>query len=108
MNDIVDVVERKVETTSVAPMVAPPAPAAMAEEGDQSLSTTVRNVLRGYLTKVETLPADFFRLVIEQIERPMFELCLEYFGGNQSRMAKALGISRGTLRKKLKIYGLLK
>lgn len=107
MNDIVDVVERQVEATSMAAAPAP-APAAMAEEGDQSLSTTVRNVLRGYLTKVETLPADFFRLVIEQIERPMFELCLEYFGGNQSRMAKALGISRGTLRKKLKIYGLLK
>jgi Fis family transcriptional regulator, factor for inversion stimulation protein len=107
MNDIVDVVERQVEATSVAAMPTP-MPAAMAEEGDQSLSTTVRNVLRGYLTKVETLPADFFRLVIEQIERPMFELCLEYFSGNQSRMAKALGISRGTLRKKLKIYGLLK
>ena len=108
MNDIVDVVERKVEAASVAPAATAHVQAAVADDGEQSLSTTVRNVLRGYLTKVETLPADFFRLVIEQIERPMFELCLEYFGGNQSRMAKALGISRGTLRKKLKIYGLLK
>jgi Fis family transcriptional regulator len=32
---------------------------------------------------------------------------MNYTGGNQSRAAQILGINRGTLRKKLRTYGLL-
>jgi Fis family transcriptional regulator len=46
-------------------------------------------------------------MVISEVERPLFEAVLEYTRGNQSRAAAVLGINRGTLRKKLRMYGLM-
>lgn len=51
-------------------------------------------------------PTDLYRMVLEQVEKPLFEHVLNYSGGNQSRAAEVLGINRGTLRKKIKQYGL--
>jgi Fis family transcriptional regulator len=45
-------------------------------------------------------------LVIGEVERPLLEATLEYSGYNQTKAAKALGLSRSTLRKKLDQYGL--
>jgi Fis family transcriptional regulator len=38
---------------------------------------------------------------MNEVERPMIESVLEHTQGNQSAAASILGISRGTLRKKL-------
>ena len=51
-------------------------------------------------------PTDLYRMVLEQVERPLLERVLEYNRGNQSRTAAMLGINRGTLRKKLRVYDL--
>ena len=51
-------------------------------------------------------PSELFRLVMEQVEPPMIEAVLACTRGNQSRAAQMLGINRGTLRKKIKLYGL--
>lgn len=51
-------------------------------------------------------PGDLYRLVLEQVEKPMLCSVLDYSRGNQSRAAQVLGINRGTLRKKLKQYNL--
>lgn len=51
-------------------------------------------------------PTDLYRMVLEEVEKPLFERVLNYSGGNQSRAAEVLGINRGTLRKKLKHYAL--
>ncbi len=53
-----------------------------------------------------TPPTDLYRMVLEQVEKPLLERVLDYSGGNQSRAAEFLGINRGTLRKKLKHYSL--
>lgn len=53
-------------------------------------------------------PADLYDLVIGEVERPLFEAVMHYTQGNQSQAASILGINRGTLRKKLKTYSLLK
>jgi Fis family transcriptional regulator len=45
-------------------------------------------------------------MVLEQVEEPLLEAVMRYSAGNQSRAAEILGINRGTLRKKLKSYGL--
>lgn len=45
-------------------------------------------------------------LVMAEVERPLLVATLEYVGHNQSKAAKALGLSRSTLRKKMDQYGL--
>jgi len=52
-------------------------------------------------------PGDLYDLVMQQVERPLFEAVMEYTDGNQSEAACILGINRGTLRKKLKTYSLI-
>lgn len=51
-------------------------------------------------------PGQLYDLVLREVEEPLFKAVLDYAAGNQSRAAEILGISRGTLRKKLKTYGL--
>ncbi len=53
-------------------------------------------------------PADLYDLVLGEIEKPLFKAVMAYTGGNQSEAAGILGINRGTLRKKLKTYSLLR
>ena len=52
-------------------------------------------------------PGDLYDLVLGQVEEPLFRAVMDYTHGNQSQAAGILGINRGTLRKKLKIYSLL-
>ncbi len=51
-------------------------------------------------------PGQLYDLVLREVEEPLFKAVLDYAAGNQSRAAEILGINRGTLRKKLKAYGL--
>lgn len=51
-------------------------------------------------------PAQLYDLVLREVEEPLFKAVLEYVEGNQSRAAGILGINRGTLRKKLRQFGL--
>jgi Fis family transcriptional regulator, factor for inversion stimulation protein len=51
-------------------------------------------------------PAGLYDLVLREVEEPLFRVVLDYAQGNQSRAAGILGINRGTLRKKLKQFGL--
>jgi Fis family transcriptional regulator len=51
-------------------------------------------------------PARLYDLVIREVEEPLFRAVLDYADGNQSRAAGILGINRGTLRKKLREFGL--
>lgn len=52
-------------------------------------------------------PEALYDLVIGEVEKPLFRAVLDYTGGNQSLAANILGINRGTLRKKLRLHGLL-
>lgn len=47
---------------------------------------------------------DLHQMVLEQIEPPLLKAVMERYKYNQSRAAKALGISRGTFRKLLIKY----
>ncbi len=49
-------------------------------------------------------PANLYRLVLSEVERPLFEKVLEYTNGNQSKASEILGITRSTLKKKLDYY----
>jgi Fis family transcriptional regulator len=51
-------------------------------------------------------PGHLYDLVLREVEEPLFRAALDYSAGNQSRAADILGINRGTLRKKLRVYGI--
>lgn len=53
-------------------------------------------------------PGDLYDLVLGEVEQPLFKAVMEYTHGNQSQAAGILGINRGTLRKKLKCYSLIR
>ena len=77
------------------------------EQKFEPLSECVRNALTQYFAQMGSHPpTDLYDLVLRQVERPLLECVLEQAGGNQTRGAQMLGVSRSTLRKKLKMYGL--
>lgn len=67
----------------------------------------VKGSIKRYLQELEdTEPSEMYAMVLSQIEQPLLETVLEHTGGNQSRAAEYLGLNRGTLRKKLRMYNL--
>lgn len=68
----------------------------------EPLGECVRSALEAYLSSMGNHEiTGLYRLVINEVERPMLEAVLDHTDGNQSAAAEILGISRGTLRKKL-------
>ena len=53
-------------------------------------------------------PGDLYDLVLGEVEEPLFRAVMDYTHGNQSQAAGILGINRGTLRKKLKTYSIIR
>jgi len=72
-----------------------------------SLQESVSHSLQQYITKLDgQTPANLYSLVLAEVEKPLLEMVLKLTNGNQSKAAIILGISRGTLRKKMAIYDL--
>ncbi len=73
-----------------------------------SLKDSVARAMSDYFTQLDGQPTrDLYQLVMEQVESPLLEAVMAYTRGNQSKAAEMLGLNRGTLRKKLKLYDLL-
>lgn len=71
------------------------------------LRNSVKKALEDYFLHLDDQkPANLYDLVLEEIEAPLLEVVMKITKNNQSTAAKLLGISRGTLRKKLKQYNL--
>lgn len=75
---------------------------------DQPLSHYVSASLERYFDSLNgsAPPDNLYRMVLEQVEKPLLEAVLDYSRGNQSRAAEVLGINRATLRKKLRAYAI--
>jgi len=77
--------------------IAPPLP----------LAQHVKRMLEDYFRDLDGHPpVDLYQFVLAQVERPLLESVLGQTRGNQSKAAAMLGLNRGTLRKKLKHYGI--
>ena len=73
----------------------------------EALSAHVIAVVKKYLTNAQAnkdQDPNVYQLVLEEIEAPLFRTVMEMTRYNQSKAAKVLGLSRGTLRTKLKQY----
>lgn len=77
------------------------------ELSQKPLRDCVEDAMENYFRHLEGHPTnDLYRMVLAELEEPLFRAVLQYTGGNQSKASELLGINRGTLRKKLKQYGL--
>ena len=71
------------------------------------LRTQAKVAIKNYLSQLNGNDVDdMYDLVLSEIEAPMLEEVMQYTRGNQTRAANLLGINRGTLRKKIKKYGM--
>jgi Fis family transcriptional regulator len=71
------------------------------------LRSMTEQALDSYFTSLNGhAPGHLYDLVMREVEEPLFRAALDYSEGNQSRAAEVLGINRGTLRKKLRTYGI--
>jgi Fis family transcriptional regulator len=75
-------------------------------QGNEALSHQVISAVKGYLTSVGSKDANLnlYQLIVEEVEAPLFRTVMELTRYNQSKAARVLGVSRGTLRTKLKRY----
>jgi len=74
---------------------------------ESSLSRCVRQSLEEYFQQLDgEAPHEVQKMVMDAVERPMFEVVMRHARGNQTLAAQILGISRNTLHKKLVQYGL--
>ncbi len=75
---------------------------------DRPLREAVEASLTRYFDHLDgSNVTDLYAMVMAEVEAPLLASVLEHAQGNQTRAAEMLGLNRGTLRKKLKHYGLI-
>lgn len=77
-------------------------------EHPQTLRESVEIAMRNYFTNLDGQDVtNVHQMVLTEVEAPMLEAVMRYCRDNQTKASEVLGLNRGTLRKKLKQYGLL-
>ena len=75
---------------------------------ERTLRSEVEKALHRYFQHVDDEPVtDLHQMVMSEVEGPLLEAIMQRTGNNQSKASIMLGLNRGTLRTKLKHYGLL-
>ncbi|WP_303291152.1 DNA-binding transcriptional regulator Fis [Marinobacter sp. SS5-14b] len=73
-----------------------------------TLRDSVEVALKNYFAQLDGTPvSEVYQLVLSEVEAPLLEEVMKYTRNNQTKASTMLGLNRGTLRKKLKQYGLL-
>ncbi|MDN6320264.1 MAG: DNA-binding transcriptional regulator Fis [Marinobacter sp.] len=73
-----------------------------------TLRDHVEVALKNYIAQLDGAPVtEVYQLVLSEVEAPLLEQVMKYTRNNQTKASTMLGLNRGTLRKKLKQYGLL-
>jgi Fis family transcriptional regulator len=77
------------------------------ERRKQPIRRSITSALELFLHDLDGHPvSDLYNVVLNEVEPAMLIVVMEYVAGNQSLAAEMLGISRSTLRRKLKQYNL--
>lgn len=72
---------------------------------EQGLQDMVYNLVNRFLTENKGKSIeDLYDMVLSEVEPPLLQAVMEKRRGNQLQAARMLGISRGTIRKKLQRY----
>lgn len=72
---------------------------------DINLRDAVERALQQFFAQLDgNDPSELYEMVQSQMDMGLLKVVLQRTRGNQSRAATMLGLSRGTLRKKMKKY----
>ncbi|MCE9685963.1 MULTISPECIES: DNA-binding transcriptional regulator Fis [Shewanella] len=73
----------------------------------QLLRDAVKRAVTNFFAQLDGQEAsEVYEMVLSEVEAPLLDIIMQHTRGNQTRAANMLGINRGTLRKKLKKYGM--
>ena len=73
----------------------------------QSLRDCVETAISNYFDHLDGQEvSNVYDMVLNEVEVPLLKLVMQYADQNQTKASSILGLNRGTLRKKLKKYGL--
>jgi len=98
---------RKVDTVTEAANTQNPQDSGI-ESQAQTLRDSVERALQNYFDNLDGQPvSDVYNMVLSEVEAPLLETVMKYTRDNQTKASTVLGLNRGTLRKKLKQYGML-
>ena len=76
------------------------------ERRKQPIRRSVTSALELYLGDMNGHDVtDLYHVVLKEVEPAILDVVMKHVEGNQTEAAEVLGVSRGTLRKKLKLYG---
>lgn len=71
------------------------------------LKDVVSRAVAQYLDDMGNTPPDnLHERILREVEAPLIATVLDYTAGNQSRAAAILGMTRSTLRNRIRRYGL--
>ena len=77
------------------------------EAGTERFDDLVTAALPSLMSEATSGGGRVYRRVMARMELPLLRHALQLCGGNQLKAAKLLGINRNTLRKRLRLLGLL-
>jgi len=84
------------------------APTPFKERRKQPLRSAAYAAINNYFADLDgQAPGNLYDMMTGEVEQALFSIVMERTRGNQSKAAVILGINRSTLRKKLRLYGLL-
>ena len=73
----------------------------------QLLRDAVKRAVTNFFAQLDGQEAqEVYEMVLSEVEAPLLVIIMQHTRGNKTRAANMLGINRGTLRKKLKKYGM--
>ena len=80
----------------------------VAQDEHATLAGSVRECVERYISTMgDEEISNLYELVLSEVEAPLIQSVLDSTHNNQSKTALMLGLNRGTLRKKLRKYGML-
>lgn len=79
-----------------------------AENQVVSLRENVAEVMQHYFANLKgEEPKHIYNFFMDEVEEPLLAIVMKFTNENQSEAARILGLSRGTLRAKLKKFGMI-
>ena len=104
MNTVEPILTDRTREISIKPVTPNPTNT----NSGQSLRDYVETAVNNYFQHLEGQDVtNVYEMVLSEVETPLLEVVMKYTRHNQTRASEILGLNRGTLRKKLKQYGLL-